>query len=152
MAMTSLPYENATSGRAALVQIEKMLRAFGVQSFGSYEDFQTNELVVHFKHRDRRVMVRASARGYAALWKKIHPWTRARRCAQAEWDERALETGRVAVHSILRDWIKGQTTAIEVGMLTFESAFLPHIVMPDGGTVMDRVTRENLLQLERSPA
>jgi hypothetical protein len=32
-----------------------------------------------------------------------------------------LRQGQVAVNSILRDWIKGQVTAVECGILSFEA-------------------------------
>jgi hypothetical protein len=35
-----------------------------------------------------------------------------------------LRQGDVAVNSILRDWIKGQVTAVECGILSFEVVFL----------------------------
>jgi hypothetical protein len=58
-----------------------------------------------------------------------------------------LEIGQIAVWSILRDWIKGQITAIECGMLSFEGAFLGQIMLPDGQTVLERIERDNVLPL-----
>jgi len=45
-----------------------------------------------------------------------------------------------------QDWIKGQITAIETGMLSFDAAFLPYIVLPDGRTVLDRLQEMKLLE------
>ena len=36
--------------------------------------------------------------------------------------------GHIAVNSILRDWIKGQVTAIECGILSFEAVFMPFML------------------------
>jgi hypothetical protein len=44
----------------------------------------------------------------------------------------ALEQGHVAVNSILRDWIKGQVTAVECGILSFEAVFMPYMLTSDG--------------------
>jgi hypothetical protein len=51
----------------------------------------------------------------------------------------------VAVYSILRDWVKGQVTAIEIGVLSFDSAFLPHILLPSGRRVIDEVQARGML-------
>jgi hypothetical protein len=49
-----------------------------------------------------------------------------------EREAEAAHVGQVAVSSILRDWIKGPVTASEVGMLSFEGAFLGQILLPNG--------------------
>ena len=55
----------------------------------------------------------------------------------------------IAVYSILRDWIKGQVTAIETGILTFEGAFLGQILLGSGRTVLEHAVKSNMLpQLE----
>jgi len=38
-------------------------------------------------------------------------------------------------------------TAVEVGMLSFEGAFLGQILLPSGETVLERVTRSDMLAL-----
>ena len=50
-----------------------------------------------------------------------------------------LKQAQISVYSILRDWIKGQVTAVEVGMLSFEGAFLGQILLPSGETVLERL-------------
>lgn len=140
-----LPYENATTGNNAINEIQKMLRGFGCSKFATGEDFDTGELFVQFEHHDRMVNLRASAKGYAAAWLKAHPYTTRTRGTRADHEARALKVGGVAVYSILRDWVKGQVTAIEIGMLTFEAAFLSHILLPSGMTVIEHVHSQKLL-------
>jgi hypothetical protein len=53
--------------------------------------------------------------------------------------ERALRQGQMAVNSILRDWIKGQMTAVECGILYFEAVFLPYMLTRDGRPLIERV-------------
>ena len=143
----SLPYENSTSGTNAINEIQKILRAFDCQKFGTGEDFDTGELFVHFERDGRRVTLSASSRGYAAAWLKAHPYKpSSHRCSLADYQARALKIGSVAVYSILRDWVKGQVTAVEIGMMTFEAAFLPHILLPSGETVMERLNQQRLLE------
>jgi hypothetical protein len=49
------------------------------------------------------------------------------------------------VSSILRDWIKGQVTAVECGILSFEAVFLPHMLTSDGRPLIERVPETKLL-------
>ena len=141
----SLPYENATSGNNAVQEIQKILRGFGCGKFGTGEDFDTGELFIQFEHQGRMVHLKASARGYAAAWLKEHPHGPRIKATRAEHEAKALHIGGIAVYSILRDWIKGQVTAIEIGMLTFDAAFLAHIMLPNGQTVIESVTAQKLL-------
>ena len=144
----TLPYERATSGKTAIEDMQKIMRTFGATSFGCMEDFEKGEIIVQFKMRERVVVVKASARGYAAKWLQENPHTSRHKGTLKDHEKKALELGQVAVYSILRDWIKGQVTAVEVGMLTFESAFLGQILLEDGSTIMDRVAKGGLLQIE----
>lgn len=142
----SLPYENATSGNNAINDIQKMLRGFGCTKFGTGEDFDTGELFVQFEHRERRVNLKASSKGYAAAWLREHPFNPSRhRCTRAEHEAKALKIGGTAVYSILRDWVKGQVTAIEIGMMSFEAAFLSHILLPSGISVIEHFENQKLL-------
>lgn len=90
-------------------------------------------------------MLKVSAKNYAAAWLKENPWSYRRRGTRVEHEQKALQIGSIAIYSILRDWIKGQTTAIEVGMLTFESAFLAHIMLPDGMRVIEKISEMKML-------
>ena len=58
------------------------------------------------------------------VWLRRHPYSYHMRVMKADHERRALQKGQIAVYSMLRDWIKGQTVAIETGMLSFETAFL----------------------------
>lgn len=143
----TLPYENATSGKAAVDDMQKILRAFGASSFGVMEDFDRGEVIVQFQWRERQVTIKASSRGYAAAWLRHHPYGERMRATKIEHERRALAIGQIAVYSILRDWIKGQTTAVEVGILSFEGAFLGQILLPNGQTVLERIAATDMLAL-----
>lgn len=142
----SLPYENATSGNNAINDIQKMLRGFGCNKFGTGENFETGDLFIQFEHRGRMVELRANARGYAAAWLREHPYGPRTRATKAQHEAKALQIGGVAVYSILRDWVKGQVTAIEIGMMSFEAAFLSHLVLPSGKRVIEHYEEQRLLQ------
>ena len=63
-----VPYENATSGGKARDEIVKTLKGFGCESVGFMDDFENSTVLLAFKHRGRPVQLRASARGWAALY------------------------------------------------------------------------------------
>lgn len=140
-----LPYENATAGRSAIVEMEKVLKRFGAGSFGAMEDFGRGEVIVQFEWRGRRVSLKASIKGYAAAWLKENPWRPTMRTTRPDYEARALARGNIAVWSILRDWLKAQVVAIEIGLLSFDGAFLSALVLPSGETVMERIEATNML-------
>lgn len=154
-----LPYENATSGERALGEIQKLLRAFGCTKFGSMSDDEAQEILIQFEYRGRPVSVKASIRGYAAAWLKQNPPNIFKADhergtvneKQIKAERKAMDIASVAVYSILRDWIKGQVTAIETGILTFEGAFLGQILLPSGRTVLEHAQQTQVLPALEGP-
>jgi hypothetical protein len=59
-----------------------------------------------------------------------------------------MAQAETSVHSVLRDWIKGQVTAVETGILTFEGAFLGQILLSDGKSFLDHAITSRMLTLE----
>lgn len=143
----ALPYSTATSGKGAMSEVQKILQSFGATSFGYMEDFSDGTVTVQFMWRERRVTIKANAKGYAAALMREKPFASRMRGTKAQYEAKCLKQGQIAVFSILRDWIKGQITAVEVGMLSFEGAFLGQIMLPNGGTILEMVEREKLLAL-----
>ena len=141
----SLPYENATSGDKAIGEMQKILRHFGCQKFGYMLDDAEGSLLIQFEYRERRVSVKASMTGYAASWLKEHPHSNRMKKTKAQHEAEAMDVARIAVFSILRDWIKGQIMAVETGILSFEGAFLGQIMLPSGKTVLEHATEAKLL-------
>lgn len=146
----SLPYENATSGGAALEDIRKLLTKFGCARFGTMTDIEHGEQVIQFSYRGHNVTARASYKGYAAAWLREHPYGARTRGTKTAHEAKALKQAEISVCSILRDWIKGQVMAIETGVLTFEGAFLSQILLSNGETVLERVTSGGVLAIEGS--
>lgn len=128
----TIPYAEAVSGRRARDEITRLLSAWGCAKVGFLDDFERGALTLHFEHRGRIVQIEASARGWAERWLAENPWSHRRRSGEREWKRRAWEQGAVAVNSILRDWIKGQLTAVECGLLPAAALF--HMwTLDDGG-------------------
>ena len=142
-----LPYETATAGDRALLELQKSLAKFGCASFGTAIDAERGVTIVSFKWRNRVVQLEASWKGYAqALIRSRYGASRTydgrKRAVQ---DAACLEQGRISVCSVLRDWTKAQITAVEAGVMSFESAFMPHMLLKDGRRVIDAAQDANFL-------
>jgi len=141
-----LPYETATAGDRALAQLQGILGEFGCQSFGTMIDVKKGAVIVQFEWRTRQVSLEASWNGYAAAWLKAHPYKSFHaRKTKAQYEDAALKQARISVCSVLRDWVKGQVTAIECGAMSFECAFLPHLLTHTGQRLADKIKDTNLL-------
>lgn len=137
----TIPYAGARSGMAAREEIVKILQRFGCQSVGFMDEFETKSVLLAFTWRDVPVQLRASAQGWANAYLKENPWTHRRRSTRHDWEAAALQQGMVAVNSILRDWVKGQITAIETGILTFEHVFMPYMLAADGRPLIEHARK-----------
>lgn len=132
----SLPYSRAEAGTNALREVEKTLAKFGCQSFGTMTDVERGVMIVAFKWRDQRIQIEASYKGYAAAWRKENP--------RAD-DATALDFAKRAICSVLRDWVKGQVTAVECGVMSFGAVFMPHMLLKDGRRVLEAAQSAGLL-------
>jgi hypothetical protein len=145
MSGSCTPYSEASSGVAARDEITRLLRRFGCEQIGFMDNYETHEVLLAFNHRGRQMQLRASAKGWAALYLKEHPYNYRIKRAEAQYRDDALVQGQIAVNSILRDWIKGQIMAIETGILSFEAVFMPYMITNDGRTIAERADQLGLL-------
>ncbi len=141
--MNSIPYSTATAGDKALLELQRALAKFGCASFGTAIDAERGVTIVSFKWRERVVHLEASWKGYAQalLRGKTFGYGSSRQKAEAK----ALEQARISVCSVLRDWTKAQITAVEAGVMSFEAAFMPHMMLKDGRRLIDKIRSDNLL-------
>jgi hypothetical protein len=137
----TVPYESATSGAAAREEITKLLRRLGCERVGFMDDFGESSVLLAFVHRGRPIELRASAKGWAAMYLKEHPHTYRSRKTRQEYEAAALKQGLIAVNSVLRDWTKGQVVAVECGILSFEEVFLGQMLLSDGSRLIDSAQR-----------
>jgi hypothetical protein len=142
---STTPYSHAMTGRKARDEITKLLYGAGCSAIGFMDDFDNHALILEFCHRDRKVVLRASAKGWAAMYLRNTPYNGRMKCNQRQYEERALEQGQIAINSILRDWVKGQITAVEAGVFSFDAVFMPFTLLPSGRTVMDEIEGQQLL-------
>ena len=139
--MPTIPYEQATSGTRAREEIIRILRQFGCSSVGFRDEFDEQVLYLGFTYRGRDIQLKASAAGWAALYLRERPWSSRRRSSKADYERGALEKGLLAVNSILRDWIKGQITAVESGIVPFGHVFLPYMLTNTGESIAEIADR-----------
>src|SRR5215472_18297571 len=97
-----LPYENASSGRRAVAEMEKTLRAFGASSFGCFEDFDKGEVIVQFEYRQHRPAAKQSRPDALATWRRFQAaftpkLSSAARSYDAEWRPLPAQQFRGAV-------------------------------------------------------
>lgn len=151
VAQQPVPYENATSGAKAREEITGLLRRMGCESVGFMDDFEDKSVLLAFRHRGRPVQLRASAKGWAAMYLKVRPYGHRTRGTRHDYEQKALKQGLVAVNSILRDWVKGQVVAVECGMMSFEAVFMPHMLTSDGRPLIERVQEAKMLPPPTSP-
>ena len=116
------------------------------------DDFENGALILTFVWRDCQVRMPASARGWAKLYLKQNPWHSRRTRSEEAYAQQALDQGLIAVNSIIRDWVRGQLTALETGVTTFETVFLPYIVTRNGLTVSELVQTRGIALPELSLA
>jgi hypothetical protein len=139
------PYATATSGGNARGEITRILQRFGCESVGFMDDFAEHSVLLAFRHRGRPVQLKASAKGWAQMYLTDNPWSRRKRVSRIEHEQAALRQGQIAINSILRDWVKGQITAVECGILSFEAVFMPYMLTDNGQPVYERIAALNLL-------
>lgn len=156
-AKPGVPYASATSGASARDEVTKTLRRFGCEAVGFMDDFDKQQVLLAFTHRGRQIQLRASAKGWAQMYLKANPHTYRMRTTRHDYEQAALRQGLVAVNSILRDWIKGQMTAVECGIFSFEAVFMPYMLTHDGRPLHERAAEllpaaenEKVVSLPRS--
>lgn len=142
--MATVPYQTSTSGEKALQELQRALAKFGCQSFGTMVDVEEGCTIVQFKWRGRVVMLKASWRGYAAVLLSD-------KVTRSYSKDAAFAQARISVCSVLRDWVKGQVTAVECGVMSFDEVFLPHMLLSNGKRVIEHAQLEKLLPALEAP-
>ena len=136
MSGKALPYATATTGARAKDEIERLLINLDCDDLVFAESRKLGAVVLQFSHRGRAVKMPANYKGWAALHLQRNPWTSRKHVRKDEYERRALEQGRKAVWSVIRDWLKGQLTAVECGIVPADHMFLPWMLTHDGKTIV----------------
>ena len=145
------PYAGAIAGTRAREETTKILRRLGCDEVGFMDFHDSSEVMLAFTYRKQQYQFRVSAKGWAARYLRDNPHTYRMRKSRTEHEQQALEQGRIPINSAIRDWAKGQVTAIESGVLSFEHAFMPWALTFDGRPLVERLAETNLVPAPEAP-
>jgi len=138
--MTALPYASAKSGQAREGEIRSILRGLGASAIGFMVDDDTDQIIAQFRLHGREITVPIRVGAYAEAWLRENPHNNRMKSTPSEHSQKAREQAERAAWAILADWIKAQATMISVGFIDADTAFLPHIHLPDGRRVGEAIT------------
>lgn len=132
-----MTYANKTqvSSEKTRIEIEKVLLKYGASEF-AYA-WRDDEARIAFAMADRRIMFRLPLPDRNDPQFRFTPVTRDIRSKVAQ--EAAYEQAVRSRWRALLLIVKAKLEAVEAGIVTLESEFLAHILLPDGTTVYDQV-------------
>lgn len=128
-ASTSVPVERSRG------EIERILRAHGATAF-TY-GWDAREAVVMFEMADRRILFRLpmpdrNERRFTHT--EVRRERRSPEAAEAAWEQACRANWRALLLVI-----KAKLEAVAAGIVTLETEFLAHVVLPDGSTVAEHI-------------
>jgi hypothetical protein len=107
----------------ARVDVERMLKRIGCDDVRLVDDIEQCELRLSFQRNGTRVVMPVSAKTWTGIFLRLRPWTPDKRMSEHYYTENAIRQGLAAISPMLRTWMIGQVTAIENGLVSFETAF-----------------------------
>lgn len=118
----------------SLSEIERTLDRFGADCFGFKKS--EGQIQIEFVKESRSIMIRIAlpdrqSRDFTRTPERGN--LRSEEAAQKEWAQACRQRYRS-----LACYVKALLVSIEDEIVTFEEAFMPHIVLPDGSTVGQR--------------
>lgn len=134
--MTRYAATTKVTADASQAEIKRVVQKYGAKSFGSFED--GNRAVVLFETRDRRIRFNLTLPDRSSkefIRTAVRNAPRKHDAALAAWEQACKQRWRALLLAI-----KAKFESIESGIESFDEAFLPHIVLPDGETFADRAT------------
>lgn len=129
--------ETTVSVEKSRVEIEALVRKYGASGFMS--GWQGNAAMVAFEMRDRRVkfVLPVPDKGERRFTHvRRNGWDQPRTAAQSleAWEQACRQRWRALALSI-----KAKLEAVESGIASFESEWLPYIVTSDGMTIGEKL-------------
>jgi len=135
--MPILKYTTKVEAAKTAMEIQKCLADHGANAILNEYDDEGYIIALSFtmKINDRDISFRLPSDWRPVLEVlKQDPKVPERCCTQ----EQAL---RVAWR-IIKTWVEAQMAFIETRMVRMEQVFLPYVVMPDGGTLSDKILKD----------
>lgn len=128
--MTTYATETTVSSERSRNEIEKVLQRFGASHFGYMTEPGKASIAFVANRRPVRIDLPIPSPNEERFWKTPTGRRRAESEAGRVWDQEVRSRWRaLAMH------VKSLLASVEVGVVTFEEAFLAHLVLPGGKTV-----------------
>jgi hypothetical protein len=130
-----LPYASSTAGQSREKEIRDTLRSVGATAVGFMVDDDKNQIIAQFRLHGREITIPISVGAYEAAWLREFPHNNRMRTSLARHKAKAREQAQISTWAVLADWIKAQAAMMHCGFIDADTAFLPHIHLPDGRRV-----------------
>ncbi|MDP0929034.1 hypothetical protein Q0601_17755 [Paracoccus onubensis] len=134
----ALPYSSSTAGQAREKEIRDTLRSAGASAVGFMVDGDADQIIAQFRLHGREVTIPVRVGAYAEAWFRENK--KGPRTKEADHATKGRKVAESAAWAIMADWIKAQAAMMAAGFLNTDTAFLPHIHLPDGRRVGDAIT------------
>lgn len=135
----TLPYSSSTAGSAREKEIRNTLRSVGASAVGFMVDDDKDEIIAQFRLNGREVTIPINVGAYQRLWLTQNPHTGRMRSTPKEYAAKARLQAEIASWAVLADWIKAQAAMMACGFYDADTAFLPHIRLPDGRRLIEAI-------------
>jgi hypothetical protein len=127
--------ETDVSVEKSRTEIERILIRWGANRFLYASGEQGSMIAFQFKEKQFRFVLPLPERNDKRFWYTPSRHTqRTPEQAYAEWEQACRQRWRALALNL-----KAKLEAVECGIESFEVAFMPYVVMPDGKTVADHV-------------
>lgn len=136
-----LPYASSAAGQAREKEIRETLRGVGASAVGFMVDDDTDQIIAQFRLHGREMTIPIHVGAYESAWLKENK--KGPRTKEKDHTAKARKVAESAAWAILADWIKAQAAMMSAGFLDTDTAFLPHISLPDGRRVSDAISDQN---------
>lgn len=110
-------------------ELESTLKRYGATGFAYMTQGQVN--IIAFEMRERRVMFRLTIPDMTDNEVRLTPAGKIRTVAQRQAAYEQIERQRWRALNLV---VKAKLESVEAQIETFEEAFLPHLVLPNGQT------------------
>ena len=134
----SLPYASSSAGQRREHEIRATLRSVGATAVGFMTDDDTDRIIAQFRIHGREITVPIRVGSYAEAWLRQNK--RGPRTTEKDHIARSRQIAESAAWAIMADWVKAQAAMMAAGFLDTDTAFLPHIQLPDGRRIGDAIT------------
>ncbi len=125
-------------------EIEATLRRWGASGFMSAWEGENNVIAFKYKGLEARINLMMPDRNSKAI--TMTPTTMHYR-SDADQEKVYAQAKRTRWRELLL-YIKASLAGVDAGIISFEQAFLPHFVLPNGRTVTDSLMPEIYRALE----